>query len=310
MSDKTSHSRTDSRYWKPKVTMSPSGEYAVQIYYQKKRHRFPLTTAKQNEAATKAAKIFTTITNEGWDAAIEQYKPHTLVKVTDPTFGKVFEAVKTVSSAKASTIADYTRSARGIISSIKKLDKKKKRFDSRKGRDEWVAKVDAVRLTAITPAEARKWRDKFINDRAEGNPNSKEGHSAKVSSNSLLRQARSLFGGGCLSKLKDMNISLPDPLPFHDSDEKQSPILSKIDRARLKYKSCIDFTKLVTDAREELGADPEKQNQWAGSSIKPTREYGKTGQKKEHFTINTLSFSGQRLHQTRKCVANDVFQVV
>lgn len=255
--------KTDSRYWKDRLYKTKEGLHALRITFKGERHRFELFTAKENEACKKASQIYTMLVTEGWEATLEHYKPYSVLKIAEPTFKDVFEAVRTVSTVKTATVEDYIRACRNIVTGIKGLDKDNSRYSKRSaGYQKWIDAVDNTKLTEVTPAKVRDWRDKFINSRAKGNPDSKVGHSAKVSSNSLLRQARSLFGGGCLSKLRDREITLPHPLPFHDENERQNRILSKIDGDRLKYKSTIDFLQVIEDAREELGTIPEKRNEW------------------------------------------------
>ena len=250
-----------SAYWKDRIKKQTNGQFAVQIQFDGKRRFFALRTGNQATASEKARDIFINIRDNGWEATEEHLRPNKTHKDA-PTLGDVFEALKTVSTIKASTLADYARAARNIVSGIRGIDKDNKRYDAKGGNAQWKAKVDAIKLTDFTAADVRQWRDAFINGRAKGDPDSKEGITAKVSSNSLMRQARSLFGKGCLSKLKDKGLRLPSPLPFHDDDEHQNRIISKIDPKRLRFKSTVNFEELVVDAAAELGGDPEKQNQW------------------------------------------------
>jgi integrase len=74
--------------------------------------------------------------------------------------------------------------------------------------------------------------------------------SAKVSANSFIGRARSLFGSEVISCVRDM-VELPEPLPFHGV---------KVEKVRVpRYRSSFDMATLLESAREELAtAHPEQ----------------------------------------------------
>jgi hypothetical protein len=68
---------------------------------------------------------------------------------------------------------------------------KLEKYDYRAGgRQRWIEKVDAIEVARVTPALVQKWKIDFLS-RADANPAKKR--VARISVNSPLRQARSLF---------------------------------------------------------------------------------------------------------------------
>jgi integrase len=116
------------------------------------------------------------------------------------------------------------------------------RFDYRKGgHAEWIAKVNAVKLSKITPAKVQEWKKAFL---AKANKDPTSQRRAKVTVNSFLRQARSLFSPkNVLPHIAD-RIELPDPLPFSSVNFEEEP--------SLKYKRTFDVRDLIQRAEVEL----------------------------------------------------------
>jgi hypothetical protein len=77
-------------------------------------------------------------------------------------------------------------------------DNLKKYFYRTGGYQSWLAKVEAVRLSSITPQRVQVWKRAVL---AKAKLGSLSQGQAKVSVNSFLRRARSLFSDpGCLSQ--------------------------------------------------------------------------------------------------------------
>jgi len=258
--------KTNALYWEERIQRTRGQLYTVRIAHGGERQRFDLHLSNKREAGKKAVTIYNMIVNEGWEKTLEKYKPQALNKkeeIDNPTFGDVFQAVEGVSSVKTDTRNKYIGKCRTIITAIKGIDTDNSRYrKGSEGNKKWLHAVDSTKLSEITPAKVREWRDEIINSRSAGDPNSQDGHRAKISTNSTLRQARSLFGAGCLSKLRDKGLALPDPLPFHDKNEKQNPMFSKVDHKRSQYKSVVDISSLLKDGQKELANEPENQNLW------------------------------------------------
>lgn len=206
MSTETSHPRTDSRYWLKKIKPGASGEYGVQIAYQGKRHRFPLATAKANEAAKKAAAIFTDLTTTGWTATLKKHKgQHQKAATLGAFLAEVFRVIQTAPSTRG----DYENAIRRVYADIGGIKSDATRFDYKNGGNAaWVAKIDALPLDTVTPAKFMKWRTRFL-DLAK---NEEEKVSRRRSANTFLARCKALFSEKTV--LKGIEIQLPDPLPF------------------------------------------------------------------------------------------------
>lgn len=76
------------------------------------------------------------------------------------------------------------------------------------GRDAWVAKIEAIRLADVTPERINKWRVAFVK-RAGDNPLKQR--RARITCNSLMRQAKSRFAPGLLEHVA---MHKPQTLPF------------------------------------------------------------------------------------------------
>jgi integrase len=98
--------------------------------------------------------------------------------------------------------------------------------------------VHAVKLSVLSPSAIHEWKRSFL-AKAGQDPISQR--SAKVSVNSFLRGARSLFSPRII---RHLGLELPNPLPF--AGVQYEP------RASTKYRSAIDIRRLVEAARSEL----------------------------------------------------------
>src|SRR5689334_3050933 len=108
----------------------------------------------------------------------------------------------------------------------------------------WLAKVHAVKLAEVTPARVQEWKRAFL---AQAESDTLARRRARISVNSTMRQARSLFSP---KMLRHVRLPLPDPLPF--AGVKFEP------RQSMKYRSGIDIAGLIAAANQELrDAHPE-----------------------------------------------------
>jgi integrase len=156
------------------------------------------------------------------------------------TVGQFTALAEGVAGVQKLTLRGYTAALRRIVSDSFGLDPGNKKFDPYAGgHQEWVERVDAVRLASLTPQKVQVWKRAFLN-KAGQDPVSQR--SAKVSVNTFLRQARSLFSPKILKHLAD--VSLPDPLPFAGVEFEP--------RQSLKYLATFDVGALITKAKDEL----------------------------------------------------------
>jgi hypothetical protein len=132
-----------------------------------------------------------------------------------------------------------------MVADIYRIDAGKSKYDCRSGgRVAWLRKVHAVKIAAITPAEVQKWKLRFLR-RAGSDPIKQR--AAKISVNSLMRQAKSLFAPAVL---KFVSLELPCASPFAG--------VSFEPRQSMKYRSVFSVEKLIEDAQKELPVEQLK----------------------------------------------------
>jgi len=240
--------KTDVRYWKERVFKPiytrggkryESPNYAVYIQYRGTRHKWSLGTPNREAAAAKARDIFLFLQAQGWDATTQRYRPKLAEKKGDVTVGQFIEEVKAKADRDEKTLEDYAKVFRGIVASIFGIDGGKEKYDHRQGgHEKWLSQIHAIKLAAVTPSRVQGWKHTFL-ARAKRDPISQR--RARVSVNSLLRQAKCLFSHEILRQLA---IELPDPLPFTG--------VAFEPRQSLKYRSNFDVQELIKKARTDL----------------------------------------------------------
>ena len=244
--------KSDARYWQEGKRMfknHDSPEYSCRFTKLKRREHFSLGSAHKKIAAAKAAEIYSCLQAHGWDATLEKYRPTASETEQQPvvlTVGTFIEAACRISSARPeSTLNAYTKAFRLIVSEIKEIGSKRKFDSSGGGSLEWRNKVDAVELASIKPTHVVIWK----NDRLNSAENPLEKMHASVTVNSLMRNAKSLFGKKILPFL-EQDLPLARPLPFDGVpfEEKNS----------MRYNSKMDPYGILAKAKEEmLDSDPE-----------------------------------------------------
>ena len=252
-------SKTDLRYWKDRIftptytRRNRNGEierhespnWAVYVQHRGRRHKWSLETPNREAAAAKAKDIFLSLQAKGWEATIQKYRPKMAEKKRNVTVGEFIEAVKATTDLEPKSLEDYCRALRTIVAGAFGLEGGKEKFDYHKGgHKHWLAGINAVQLSALTPARIQEWKRAFL---AKAGRSPVAQRRAKVSVNSFIRRARSLFSPDVLQHLR---IELPDPLPFAG--------ISFEPRQSLKYQSSFDIVDLIKKARTAL-AEPEPE---------------------------------------------------
>lgn len=245
--------KTDARYWKPRLfrsTYTRDGErcevahWCIKIAHEGVRETINLRTPNQATAAQRAADAYKLLMgDEGWQAVRAKWKPKPVNTPKVATVGEFLAAVARLSEVRPRTLGDYSRAFRHIVAGAMGIEGDKSRFDYVNGGSaKWRERVDSVKLTAVTPAKVQAWKLAFV---ARGAGNHQTERTGKVSANSLMRQAKSLFSDkrGVLTMIRD-ELQLPSPLPFDGVGfyESQS----------MRYQSKIDAGELLTAARDDL----------------------------------------------------------
>jgi integrase len=244
LSSRSGKSKGDSRYWTEpgRLKFHDSPEYSARIQAGGKRTWFPLGSANKKTAAAKAAEIYSFIQANGLEAALERYKPKAAEEgKNDATVGKLIDTARHISSARTQSLDAYTKAFRRIVAEIKGITDDRKHDHHGGGALAWQARVDAVKLESLTPAEVVAWKNRRLRD-AEADPLAKK--RATVTVNSLIRNSKALFGKKILPFI-EQTITLPRPLPFDGVTLEKPP--------SMRYVSKMDPFALLALAKEEMG---------------------------------------------------------
>jgi integrase len=199
------------------------------------RWSFSLGTGNAEAAARKAASVYTDFITLGVEAALAKYRPQ---KASENivTVGQWIEAARKVATVNDATYALYAAALRKIVGDIIRVKRNRKRFGPKGGGARAYRQAcDAAPLSLLSPEAIQGWRLEYVK-RAK---TPVEQRSRKISCNSTLRQARSLFG----KKIAKF-VPLPEPPPFQG--------VEFFPRQSAKYFSRIDAKSLLTQAQTEL----------------------------------------------------------
>ena len=245
--------KNDSRYWRSKVfrRVDPRGiesaHYTTRIQWRGRRHRFALGTANKEAAAAKAAAIWRDLVAHGLEVTLAKHKSaaapeDTLAAAT--TIGEWITAASGVWDGKPATFGGYARALRFIASEILALSKSRKRFGRTQAKA-YREQVDGAPLAILSPQAIQSWRIHYLS-RVGDNPVRQR--AARISCNSALRLARSLFSRRIL-KFVDPKI-IPEELPFRG--------VEFFSRESMRYQSKFDPSALLRAAVDELDPDALK----------------------------------------------------
>jgi integrase len=238
--------KTDLAYWRRRIFKQPnSPNWFAAISARGVRRKLSLGSPNKENAALVARDIYELARVVGWDAVAAKYRSRQIQTRSNLTVGQFISLAQSVAGVKRSTLYGYIKSLRKIVSNCFSLDTGKAKYDPHSGNRLWLGRVHAVKLERLTPQRVQAWKRSFL-ARAKADPLSQR--SAKVTVNTSLRQARSLFSKKILKHLQGIN--LPDPLPF--SQVEFEP------RQSLKYRTAFDVQTLIAKARDQLAqSDPE-----------------------------------------------------
>jgi integrase len=249
---RSAYPKSDLRYWQD-VVYKPryrdgleSNNYVVRIGFAGRRTTFALATSNETAAASRAKEIYTYILANGWNAALAKFKIG-VQKSSALTVGQFLSEAQKYLDVRPRTFGDCARAFRKIVSNIFNLDPGNSKFDyQRGGHNEWIAKVDAVKLCRITPEKVREWSSAYV-DKSNGDLAKKR--SARISANTFIRNAKSLFGKAVLEHVQLDGI---ERLPFDGITTGQ--------RLSMRYRSQIDdIEALVELASRDLATEENRE---------------------------------------------------
>jgi len=248
----------DARYWQRKGKLMrderyPGGHLTAKIQVGGRRVSFPLHTAIQLEAAKRAARIFSDVTSLGWDAAIAKHKPEYVKAKAVATVGALIEAVTQAAEVRPVTMMVNATAMRRIVADVLGVrDGGSSKFAPQEsGRAAWREAVDKLPLSLLTSDKVQAWKLQYVQARTQGDES--KARAARVSCNSILRKARSLFSKKVL-RFVSQSLVLPEPLPFAG--------IELFPRQSMRYVGGLDVEALLAVARDELGGDPAKREEW------------------------------------------------
>lgn len=232
----------DLDYWKARLVQHDPGakEWSVRIQHAGKRQWFNLDTANRDSAAARAKERFEFVKAHGWEAALLKFKhgeekAKVAAEKAALSVGEyVGEVERLATEQRPRTIHDYGKCLRLVLSEVLESEGVKATRE----------KVEAIRLEDITPARLERWKTGRI-QRVRGNPQAEK--TAKTTANTIIRQARALFGRKIIPVLRDAGVNLPTVLPFVGVNLFSEDTSSK-------FKRKIDPAKLIAAAVEKLDA--------------------------------------------------------
>jgi len=244
-------SKTDVRFWQDRLfreTYRSNGRkcetshWSARLQHDGRRERFPLYTPNKAAAAAKARDIYLYLAANGWEATLARYRKPKIVqepKNDRPvTVGEFLDEIFRTASNRR-TVEGYAKSFRQIVSQSFGLATDTDKYDHRYGgQSKWLEKVHSIKLAEMTPSRVQEWKLSFL---ATAGIDPLELRRARISVNSLVRQARSLFAD---KRTRHLQVSLPNPLPFDGVDFEP--------RQSMKYRSEIDVVALIKAAKAEL----------------------------------------------------------
>jgi integrase len=216
----------------------------MRVQFKGERLSFPTFTSNKDTAARKAAEIYLNLLTEGVEATMAKYRARGTEKEPEPapaevaTVGEYLAAAEKVTTTEKATFGSYCRSLRSIVADVIQVAKSKRRFHHGNSAD-YRSKIDAISLDVLTSKAIQNWRIRFV-ERASANPAAKK--RARISCNSILRQARSLFSNKKIRKF--LSLRLPDPIPFFE--------VEFYPRASMRYISKMNAGTLLRAAGNEL----------------------------------------------------------
>ena len=229
----------DYRHWLPRMEMRAGrGYFETRFCMSGKVRRLSFQTRSREDAARQAAAVWRDIERAGWDVAFGKVRPPVQPKAG--TVGALITAAHGLSVARAQSLDTYAKALRRIVAGVCRIDDAGKFKDAGRSYRE---KVDAVRLDKITPAAVKQWRNDYL--RAAGTDATARNR-AVVTTNSLIRNAKALFGRKILPDLRTLLI-LPPVLPLDGVSLEKPP--------SMRYQSRLDARQILTAAREGLATD-------------------------------------------------------
>jgi len=221
-----------------------------------------LGTALKEEAALKARDIYLSLVAKGWSATLAELAPKSAVEAVrsevGSTVGEFIAEVERTSNLKTKTFRRYAQYFRMLAAQIQGVKTDASRYNYHGGGlTIWRERVDAIPLSAITPAAVADWKIAYLR-RAGSDPRRKL--EVNRSFNNALRHCKSLFSSQIINK-PNFTVRVPRfKVPDGQLGEREAYWFDTVDFERvgsMKFQAPagITYEKLVTNARNELRSE-------------------------------------------------------
>lgn len=266
---KRTYPKTHANYWKSRLEHRTYtrddktfevAEWSVRIFFRGVRRSFNLGSANKEDAATKARDIYLSLVAKGWSATVAQLVPKSEVvrNESGATVGEFIAEVERTSNLKMKTFRRYAQYFRMLAAQIQGVKTDRSRYNYHGGGlNRWRERVDAIPLSAITPAAVADWKIAYLR-RAGSDPRRK--FEVNRSFNSALRHCKSLFSSQIINK-PNFTVRIPRfKVPDGQLGEREAYWFDTVDFERvgsMKFQAPagVTYERLVSKARNELRAE-------------------------------------------------------
>ncbi len=276
-------SKNDPRFWESRVVRRSGSLFSVRIGHLKRRDWFNTGETRKYQAALKAREIYFYLRSNGWDKALAKYKQKGEPRMREPTLGEFFEAIRNHSTRNENTLNIYFSKFCTLAAEINGIHKTRNMAYSKgKAYKKWLSQVESIKLSRLTAPRVQLWKKARLGKASTPEEKAR----TRRTINSILRNAKSLFGQGILDEIRGSGITLPNPLPLSDI---QLERVSKIRyRSNVAPRGGIDW--LMTSAKNELRPEIPKINPAKLRESKKAIADAKS--KHEQFKILILALGG------------------
>lgn len=249
-------SRFSATYWMSKIYRPKylqGGEYIqvsewfARVQHAGRREAVGLSSNNQEEASRKAAKLYSTIRTEGWEAALRKFSPDRSNPQNRITIGDHIKLTTGVLRVREVSLRKYSYCLRRIAMDIagQNSDDESKFDPTNKP---WREKADKIKLAVLSPLSIETWKTDFLKKAGTAPTDQLE---ARRNVNYFVRNARSLFGKKVKKKLKELGLpSFENPFDGVELEKQGST----------RYVSTINAGELLAKARKDLRK--EDPNSW------------------------------------------------
>ncbi len=215
----------------------------MQLQFKGRRLAFGLYTANREAAARRAANIYEDLGSLGVEETLARHRTKRPEAEGIATVGQYLAAAQSVMAVRPASFAAYACHLRRITGDI--IGERSSRQAKTRQKGETRQAIENASLSVLTTSAVQGWRLAFV-ARAKGD--GAKARSARISCNSIIRQARSLFAPKVVKFLG--TLRLPEPLPLVGAE--------LFPRESMRYVSRIDAGVLLRQAQQELAdEDPD-----------------------------------------------------